>query len=82
MSSQQQLIPAARPNAGGGGMVGYIFPDKMKDNESDSVRSLRSTVLLLIVGHLICGILNVAFIGSFLGALAQILYIAMLYSIY
>lgn len=73
MSSEQLVKPQAVPRSNssvGGGVVGYIFPEKAKENNCDSVRSLRSTILLLIVGHLICGVLNIAFLGSFLGALA------------
>ena len=51
-------------------------------NNSEAAIKLRSTLLLLRVGHIASAIIAVALIGDFLMCFAQVIYIAMLYSVY
>jgi len=59
----------------------FFFPKIIKEDPSEGANQMRGTVVFLIVGHVICAILALAFVSIFT-ALAQAFYIAILYSIY
>ena len=53
----------------------------MKPDESDGAKKMRATLLLIITGHVVCSVVSFAFVGL-VTAVAQALYIVILYSIY
>lgn len=59
----------------------FFFPKTIKEDNTEGANQLRSTLIFLIVGHVVCAVLAVAFV-SLVTALAQGFYIAILYSIY
>lgn len=62
-------------------MQEYFFPKTPKPNDSQGAKALRTTTHFLMVGHVICAVLALAFVGSILTFIAQGLYIAILHSI-
>ena len=62
-------------------MRDYFFPDKPKEDESEGAKLLRSTALMILVGHMVCAILALI-VGEILTFVAQFIYVAMLYSLY
>lgn len=59
----------------------YFFPTTKKEDNSAGAEQLRSTLVLLIVGHVVASVLSATFV-SLVTAIAQGLYIAILYSIF
>jgi len=59
----------------------FFFPKVIKEDPSEGANQMRSTLVFLIVGHVICAVLALAFV-SIVTAFAQAIYIAILYSIY